>query len=82
MTKPTKENWTCVNCKFNKVTVTPDKKIITMVKTPKLEKNAIVSDKTFNAVVESVNFTSDQFGSFGQQLKELILSIKELKIEN
>lgn len=53
-----------------------------MVKTPMSEKNAIVSDKTLNAVVESVYFTSDQFGSFGQQLKELILSIKELKIEN
>jgi len=37
--------------------------------------------KPSNAVVELVNFMSDQFDSFGQQLKELISSVKEFKIE-
>lgn len=54
--KQTKTNWTCKNFKVNKGAVTPEKNNSTNIKPSKLEKNAIISDKTLNAVVESVNF--------------------------
>lgn len=41
-----------------------------------------ISEKTLQGVIESVSFMSSKFDSFKKQLKELVLSITDLKNEN
>lgn len=77
LNKLSKEKWNCSSCKSNKGL----NKLGNICKTP-VKNGANISEETLNAVVESVNFMSAQFDTFGQQLKDLVSSITELKIEN
>lgn len=51
-------------------------------KSPILKISADITDETLNDVVELVKFMSALFDNFGQQSKDLVSSINDLKIEN
>lgn len=80
MSKVAKQNWCCNKCKF------PD----SIVKAPFLASTTVLeridthtlSNETFKSLIESVNFMSDKFDSFGKQLQEMITTIKYIKEEN
>lgn len=76
-----KANWTFKNCELQKGKASLNN-TTKKNKPPVSENSATAIDKTLNALVDSDNFMNDQFDSFGYQLKLLISSINELKIEN
>lgn len=80
LNKPNKDNWSCSNCKFKKKAPAIADEIASLINTT--INNTSVSDKTLRDAVNSVKCMSAQFDSFGQQLKDLISTVKILKDEN
>jgi len=80
LNKPNKDNWSCSNCKFKKKALVIADEIASSINTT--INNTTVSDKTPRDVVNSLKFMSAQFDSFGQQLKDLISTVKILEDEN
>lgn len=78
--KPNKDNWLCSNCKFKKKAPVIADEIASSINTT--INNTTVSDKTLRDIVNSLKFMSAEFDSFGQQLKDLISTVKILKDEN
>lgn len=76
MNKAVRSSWSYSTCKSKKNSDLS-------FKSPQLNNKATeISDEILKGVIESVNFMSSQFDSFGQQLKELISSISQIKNEN
>lgn len=80
MSNTAKQTWCCNNCKFKE----PGLK----TQAPKSNSTTDhtgtqkVQNETINNLVDSVNFMSDKFDSFGKQLQELITTVNLIKEEN
>lgn len=81
MSKNTKQKWSCVKCKFINDSNDSNTKSPTM----NFEKGndaKEVTNESFVNLTDSVNFMSEKFDTFGNQLKELLQSMKDLREEN
>jgi len=74
MSKNAKLRWTC-KCKSN-----DNKESPTQVITSQSEKNS--SNKNFLNLTDSINFMSEKFDAFGEQLKEILSKMKLVREEN
>jgi len=80
MSKNAKLNWICNKCKFSVLKdKTPTSVSATVLNSMD---SCTLSNETFKSLIESVNYMSDKFDSFGKQLQEMITTIKFMKEEN
>ncbi|XP_025196170.1 uncharacterized protein LOC112595249 [Melanaphis sacchari] len=79
MSKSAKKNWCCIKCKNavnNSISETP---IITRAD---IKVDQLLTNESFKNLVDSVNFMSDKFDTFGSQIQELVISINTMREEN
>lgn len=79
MSKSAKRNWCCIKCK-NAVNDS-------ISKTPKItladiKEDKLLTNESFRNLIDSVNFMSDKFDTFGSQIQELVISINTMREEN
>lgn len=79
MSKNTKLNWYCVKCKFDTSTVSqsPDNIIQIRILVANTSPNNNINDLT-----DSVKFMSSMFDNFGEQIKDVAASLREMREEN
>lgn len=80
MSKNAKLNWCCNKCKF---TDPKDKKLFPITATVLKDMDSCsISKENFKSLLDSVNYMSDKFDSFGKQIQEIVKTIKYMKEEN
>jgi len=67
MSKANRLKWSCLKCKFDKTD-----KII----------NTTTADYNLRDLTDSVNFMSNKFDNFGEQIKDVLSALKEIREEN
>jgi hypothetical protein len=79
MSKSAKQNWCCIKCKNavnDSILKTP---IITHAD---IKEDQVLTNESFRKLIESVNFMSDKFDTFGSQIQELVKSVNIMREEN
>jgi len=73
MSKNAKLNWSCNKCKYS---VPKDKTPISVSTTVlKCLNSCTLSNETFKSLIDSINYMSDKFDSFGNQLQEMLTQL-------
>jgi len=78
MSKTTKQQWCCAKCKFSNDAKTKSP----TVNVKKGNEASVLTNESFSNLTDSVKYMSDKFDSFGEQLQELLKSIKDMREEN
>jgi len=77
ISKSSENTWACCSCKANnKVTVKLSSQNVGE------GNSSSFSNDTIEALVKSVDFMSEQFDSFKNQIKEIFCSLKQIQLEN
>jgi len=78
MSKTAKQKWCCAKCKFpiDAKTKSPT------VNVKKGNETNVLTNESFSNITDSVKYMIDTFDSFGEQLQELLKSMKNMREEN
>lgn len=81
-TFPKKKKKSCVKCKFNNDSKTKSP-TMNIKKGNEANSNVLTNEsESFINLTDSINFMSGKFDTFGNQLQELLQSMKDLREEN
>lgn len=79
MSKSAKQKWCCIKCK-NAVNDSISKKPI--ITHADIKEDQVLTNESFRNLIDSVNFMSDKFDTFGSQIQDLVKSINTMREEN
>jgi len=79
MSKSAKQNWCCIKCK-NAVNDSNSKTPI--ITHADIKEDQVLTSESFRNLIDSVNFMSDKFDTFGSQIQELVKSVNTMRKED
>lgn len=79
MSKNVKQKWCCSKCKY--AGNDSNSKMPNIIPVDNKE-DPVLTNETFRNLINSVNFMSDKFDVYGNQMQELVKSIKKMREEN
>jgi len=79
MSKSAKQNWCCIKCK-NAVNDSNSKTPI--ITHADIKEDQVLTSESFRNLIDSVNFMSDKFDTFGSQIQELVKSVDTMRKED
>lgn len=82
MSKDNRLKWSCLKCKFDPNTQLISQHSGKTIQSMNLVANTSSADYNLKDLTDSVNFMSNKFDNFGEQIKDILTSLKEMREEN